>query len=94
MTTPKESFQAFGYSKQLKDLTATDVFRVACDYALLALQQEMPANRLPGMPIDALAGMDANAMLQGGRRVLEILSTLHEPVKPPTQPKKETLHYA
>jgi hypothetical protein len=53
----------------------------------------MVPNRLPGVPIDPCAGLDANAQMQGAARVLDILKTIAEPVTQPAPTKRETLHY-
>jgi hypothetical protein len=94
MRTPRESFLLTGKVKEFERLISSDAFETACDYALLQLQSEMPPNKFPGMPIDPCLGLDVNAQIHGAIRVIEILKTLHEPVKPPTPTKKETLKYA
>ena len=93
MRTPRESFLLTGKATDWKKLVASDAFDPACNHALLQLQSEMIPNRLPGLPIDPCAGLDANAQMQGAARVLDILRTIAEPVTQPTPPKKETLHY-
>lgn len=91
---PKESFVLLPYGKEWNSIVAkSEALEFACDYALLQLQYEMPGNTHPGLPTDPYVGLDANAQMQGARRVLDILKTLHEPVKQPTQPKRESLHY-
>jgi hypothetical protein len=91
--TPRESFLISGKAAAFKKLTADDSFEVACDYALLQLQTEMLPNRLPGIPIDPCAGLDANAQMQGAARVIAILQTIAEIPKPATAPKRDSLHY-
>ena len=93
MRTPKESFLLTGKAPTWKNLVASDAFEPACVHALLQLQSEMVPNRLPGLPIDPCAGLDANAQMQGAARVLEILHTLAEPVTQPAPTKRESLHY-
>lgn len=94
MRTPRESFLLSGKADAWKKVIASvPELDIACDYALLQLQYEMPGNTHPGLPTDPYVGLDANAQMQGARRVLDILKTLHEPVKEPTQPKRESLHY-
>lgn len=93
MTTPRESFQLSGKAAKFKEIVATDYFDVACDYAILQLLSEMPMNQSPGKPVDPYIGIDVNAQLQGARRVLDILKSLPEPIKPPTQPKRETIYH-
>ena len=93
MRTPRESFLLSGKVAEFKKIVAAESFETACDYAVLQLQSEMLPNRLPGLPIDPCAGLDANAQMQGAARVIDILKTIGEPVKPPTPIKKETLHY-
>ena len=93
MRTPRESFLLTGKADAIKKIVVTEGFDTACDYALLQLQFEMLPNRLPGLPIDPCAGLDANAQMQGAGRVIEILKTLAEPVPVPKPVKKESLHY-
>lgn len=93
MRTPRESFLLSGKAGDFKKVAATEAFEVACDYALLQLQSDMLPNRLPGLPIDPCAGLDANAQMQGAARVLDILKTIAEPSKPPEALKRESLHY-
>ena len=91
--TPRESFLATGTAKDFEKIVATVAFDLACDYALLELQSLMPPNLVPNLPTDPYIGLDANAQMTGAARVIRILKTLHEPVKPPTTPKRDTLHY-
>lgn len=91
--TPKESFLLTGKAKAFEAIVASEAFETACDYALLQLQAEMPYNTHPSLPTDPLVGIDANARMHGAMRVIEILKTLHEPVKQPESPKKPSLHY-
>lgn len=93
MNTPKERFLVSGVSKQFSALVAAPAFEIGCDYALLQFMSELPPNRLPNLPIDPCTGLDANAQLAGARRFIDILKTLHEPVKEPTPVKQERLHY-
>lgn len=91
--TPKESFLTSGHSSAFSKLVASEAFEPACQYALLQLQYEMPPTAVPGMPTDPYHGIDANSQMYGARRVLTILASLSEPIKPPIQPKRESLHY-
>lgn len=93
MRTPREAFLLTGKATEWKKVVASDSFEPACLHALLQLQSEMIPNRLPGLPIDPCAGLDANAQMQGAARVLDILKTLAEPITPPTPQKRESLHY-
>ena len=93
MRTPRESFALTGKAPEWKKIVANEAFEPACLHALLQLQSEMTPNRLPGLPIDPCAGLDANAQMQGAARVLDILKTIAEPVTQPAPTKRETLHY-
>ncbi len=93
MNTPKERFLVSGVSKQFSALVAAPAFEIGCDYALLQFMSELPPNKSPGMAIDPCTGLDANAQVQGARRLIDILKTLHEPIKEPTPIKQEHLHY-
>ena len=53
----------------------------------------MPPNTHPSLPTDPYVGFDSNAQIQGARRVLSILRTIHEAVEQPKPAKKDTLHY-
>jgi hypothetical protein len=92
MTTPKQRFQQSGHSAAFGKLVASEAFDPACDYALLELLSEMPANRQPGAATDGLVGFDTSAQMQGAIRVLDILKRISEPEK--NNPvRRETLHY-
>ena len=94
MRTPRQSFLLSGKAKDFEKVVATEAFEVACDYALLQLQSEMPANKFVNQPIDPCLGLDVNAQLHGAQRLVEILKTLHEPIKEPTVQQMDRLHYA
>lgn len=83
-----------GHAAAFSKLVASEAFEPACDYALLQLQSEMPATTIPGITADPITAIDANSQMQGARRVLAILQSLSEPIKPPTQPKRDKLNYA
>jgi hypothetical protein len=93
MTSPKERFLTSGHAANFAKLVTSEAFEPACDYALSQLCSELPVNCQPGMQPDALLGFDANAQREGATRVLEILKTLAEVPKPPTQPTTGKLHY-
>lgn len=93
MSTPKERFLTSGHAGDFAKLVASEHFEPACDYALLQLRLELPANCSPNLPTDPLTGFDANAQTVGAMRVLEILKHLHEPVKAPTTLTTPKLHY-
>lgn len=93
MRTPKESFLLTGKAAEFLKIVGSEAFEVACDYALLELQSRMPPNTTPNLPTDPYVGLDANAQMWGARRLIEVLKTLPEPIKEPTPPKRDTLHY-
>ena len=93
MKTPRESFLLTGKAPEWKKIVANDAFEPACLHALAQLQSDMLPNRLPGLPIDPCAGLDANAQMQGAARVLEILRTICEPQTLPIAPRRDSLHY-
>lgn len=93
MRTPKESFLLSGKAAEFHKIAATEAFEVACDFALMELQQQMPPNCTPGLPTDPYVGIDANAQMWGAKRVIELLKNLSEPTKPAEQPKRPVLHY-
>lgn len=91
--SPKESFQLTGKSADFAKIRASEAFETACDYALLELLWHMPPNNTPNLPTDPYVGIDANAQLFGAKRIIEILKTIAEPVKPVEPPKRPTLSY-
>lgn len=91
--TPRESFQVSGSLADFKKIIALAAFEVACDYALLELQHQMPPNTTPSLPTDPYVGIDANAQMQGAKRVLAILKNLAEPVEQAKPIKQDRLHY-
>lgn len=74
-------------------MLASEAFEPACSYALLELQSEMAPTAVPGQPTDPYAAIDANSQMQGARRVLTILQTLTEPIKPQQTTKRDKLNY-
>lgn len=95
MNTPKERFQQLsGQCGAFKKFVGTTEFLTACDYALLQLQQEMTPNTVVDRPTDPYIGIDANAQMQGAKRLIEILKNLHEPPPKPKPIKRDTLNYA
>lgn len=93
MRSPKESFLLSGSAPDFKKVLQVPAFEVACDYALMELQFQMPPNTTPSLPTDPYIGIDANAQMWGARRVIEILLSLTEPIKKPEPIKTPTLHY-
>lgn len=93
MNTPKESFLTGGQAETFKKIVGSEAFVVACDYALMELQHQMPPTNTPGLPTDPYVAIDANSQMWGARRAIEILKTLSEPIKQPTAPKQDRLHY-
>ena len=84
MRTPHESFLLSGKAPAwAKVVAGVPELETACDYALLEMASEINDPMNP-------TGL---AQIVGARRVLEILKTIAEPVKPPTTAKRESLHY-
>lgn len=81
---PRQTFRESPHCDIHKKLVLTEAFQVACDYALLALLQDMPESKDPSQ------GWDNHSQMVGARRVIDILKTLHQSpeetkgVKPPT----------
>lgn len=94
MRTPKELFHVSGFLASFKEVVKADCFESACEYALMQLQSELPPTVEPGTPTDPYIGLDANSQLQGARRVLTILKSLHEHDKKSEPPKRDRLNYA
>ena len=93
MRTPKQSFLLSGKAADFKKIVATETFEVACDYALMELQSQMPPNCTPNLPTDPYVGIDANAQMFGAKRVIELLKNLAEPIKEPEQPRRQTIYH-
>lgn len=93
MRSPKEAFLTSGHAATFQKIVGSEAFEPACQYALLQLQYEMPPTTVPGTPTDVYYAIDANSQMFGARRVLAILASLPEPIKPPIQPKRESLNY-
>lgn len=68
----------------MEKITATEPFLVACDYALLILQEELNDPLSP-------TGL---AQIIGARHVLEILKTIGEPMKETKPARPPGLNYA
>lgn len=87
--TYKEKFLASGAKQDFEKIVALPAFSVACDYALLILTDELPQTLSPNLMVDPTVSVNANSQLQGAKRMIEILSHLHEPIEPPkhTLPK-------
>lgn len=94
MRTPREAFLLTPAAAEWKKIVAgSTALDTACDYALLQLITELAPNTTPSLPTDPYIGIDANAQRWGAIRVLELLKTLHEPIKPPVTPKRETIYH-
>lgn len=94
MRTIREQFQTSGKPLALAKLLAADPeFENVCNYALLQLQSELPVNAQVGSATDPYVGLDANAQMHGAQRIVQILQTIHQPVKEPATPKKDRLNY-
>jgi hypothetical protein len=94
MRTPKESWLTSGHSSAFAKIVASESFEPACDYALLQLQSEMPPTTVPGTPSDPYIALDANSQMFGAKRVMAILQSLSEPIKPPTKTKEPTIYHS
>lgn len=93
LRSPKESFLTSGHAATFQKIVGSEAFEPACQHALLQLQYEMPPTTVIGSVTDPYYAIDANSQMYGARRVLDILLSLSEPMKPQTQQKRESLHY-
>ena len=81
--SPKETFATSVHREAMQKITMAEPFLIGCDYALLVL----------GEQLDNAMDMTAQAQLVGARRVLDILKTIGEPIKPPEERKRHGLNY-
>lgn len=93
MRDPREAFLQSGAAAEFRKMVSSPAFDVACDYALLQMVYTALPNILPGKPVDPYGGLDANAQINGAKRVIHILRTLSDPIKEKLPPRRETLHY-
>lgn len=82
----KETFCHSPHRAAHERTVQTESFQTACDYALLQLLSEMPSAP------DPQRGWDSHSQMCGARRIIQILKTLHEPVKNPVAPKIDRLN--
>lgn len=85
--SPKDSFISSPHKKDWDQITGTDAFHFACDYALLVMEDGFPMRAAPN---DAA---DAHQQMIGARKVLDILKTLPEPVSKSKPFNPPTLNY-
>lgn len=88
MRTPKELFHASSHFQGFQKLLESPAFEPACQAALAVLVHQFPAHT--GTMNES---WDAHCQIVGARRVLEILSTLHEPDVPLKQTEWPSLNY-
>lgn len=81
--SPRETFATSAHREAMQKITMAEPFLVGCDYALLALGEELTNALDP----------TAQAQIVGARRVLDILKTIGEPIKPPEERKRHGLNY-
>lgn len=89
MRTPKELFQTSPHFQPFQKLLESPSFEPACQTALMVLVDQFPAHT--GTMNES---WDAHCQIVGARRVLQILSTLHQPDVPFKQPEWPSLNYA
>jgi len=88
MRTSKQLFQSSPAFKEFQAMLASPAFEPACNAAILGLIESLPATAA-----DPSKSWDCYLQIVGARRVLEILSQLHEPETTPTPQKWPTLKY-
>lgn len=88
MRTSKQLFQASPVFRDFNALLTNPAFETACNAAILGLIES-----LPGSAAEPSKAWDSYLQILGARRVLEILSTLHEPETTPTPQKWPSLKY-
>lgn len=84
---PKITFLKSAWCKEMDQITSTDAFHIACDYALLILEDDMPLRASPN------ESADCHQQMVGARRVLDILKTLPEPKQAVREPHTPSLNY-
>jgi hypothetical protein len=88
MRTSKQLFQSSAAFKEFQTMLASPSFEPACHAALASFVESLPTSTA-----EPSKSWDAHCQIVGARRVLEILSTLHEPDTTPTPQKWPTLKY-
>lgn len=88
MSTARQRFIESSVIADFQKIVATKAMDAACDYALLALEEEMPSTLA-----DPTKAWDYGAQMIGARRVLSILKNLHLPQQQPEGLKPRKLNY-
>lgn len=83
--TAREAFLASTAKEPFSKLAESVAFDTACEYALLTLVEEMPAEAEPNL------AWTQHAKIIGARRAIEILRTLHVPPAAPAPYKPPQL---
>lgn len=89
--SPKELFHASQYISPWKDIingTTSSAFEHACQTALAELVRSLPESSP-----DPSRAWDSYLQILGARKVIEILSSLHEPAEKPKPIPYDTLNY-
>ena len=81
--SPRQTFATSPHREAMEKITSSDVFLLACDYALLIHAEEIADPLNP-------TGL---AQIIGARRVLEILKTIGEPIKDTKPSRPPGLNY-
>jgi hypothetical protein len=87
-TTARERFLTSPHRAEFEKIATSAAFESACDYALLALESEMPSSLA-----DPSKSWDYGCHMIGARRVLAILKELHVAPEPAPALKAKTLNY-
>jgi hypothetical protein len=88
MRTSKALFQASPVFKEFNALLTNPAFESACKTALTSFVESLPESTA-----EPSKSWDSYCQILGARRVLEILSQLHEPETTPTPTKWPSLKY-
>jgi hypothetical protein len=86
MTTPKQQFAKHPYHGAFLDLTASDDFTAAVNFAMLQFVQEQ---QTPGN--DPAACYSNSSKLEGAKQFMRILLTLADPPNKPTEIKPDPM---
>ena len=88
MRTAKELFRASSTFAEFQKMLASPAFEPACHVALETLVESLPASAA-----DPSKAWDCYLQILGARRVLDILSRLHEPEGQLREPSSPSLNY-
>jgi len=83
--SPREKFITSPARLQWEQVTMSEPFQLACDYALLQMQTEMPAAQE--------TSFQSHQQMVGAQTLIRILKTIHEVKEKPQTKTQQGLNY-